>query len=140
MNKGIWWTPWYKLGACVYGDKSDGDAQYSLGYSYSYSWTIEAGPIEWGDISSLIGAQCQKTVSHESSLTCTIPAGLKGSVWYQTQVLWGIAHYRHITVCNGQKSVGRWLKQYHFNTPTRFDLGSDTVHLGCSTGKASQCH
>lgn len=138
-NSGIWWSPWYKVGACVYNQYSAGDAQYSLGYSYSYSWSIEAGPIGWGQVSSIIGAQWQKTVTHEASLTCTIPAGLKGSVWYQTQVLWGNAQYRDISVCNGQKSVGAWLKYYHFNTPSRFDLGSDTVHLGCSTGQASQC-
>lgn len=138
-NSGIWWSPWYKVGSCVYTGDSDGGAQYLIGYTYTYTWSIQVGPIGWGEILSIIGGQWQKSVSHSSSLTCIINPHLTGSVWYQTQVLWGNAQYRSVSVCNGRKTTGSWLKYYHFNTPSRFDTGSGTVHLGCSTGAASQC-
>lgn len=137
---GTWWSPWYKVGGCYYTDDIDEGADYEIGYGYSYHWLIEAGPISWKDISPMIGGQWRRLVYHSGQLTCHIPAHSSGSVWYQTQVMWGDAQFREIKQCGESLEYSAWSKYYHFDIPSKFDLNSGAVNLGCSVGERSECH
>lgn len=134
-KQGIWWSPWYKIGSCVYNQKSSGEAEMAINWLCTYTWTIHAGPIGWGVVESLIGSSWSKSVSKGGQLTCHIPAGLKGSVWYQTQVKWGEVQRRVKNYC----ITGAWSQYYHFDAPSKYNPGGGRTNLGCSTGSASEC-
>lgn len=93
-----------------------------------------SGANRWGAILSIIGAQWQETVQHGDSLTCNIPSHELGSgAMGQCSISWC---YRMQWAKNS-----KWVAVVlPFQHPSRFDLGTDTVHLGCCTVDASGCH
>lgn len=116
---------------------ASGEVEYQLGWLYSYSWSIAAGPITWGDISGLI----RGSWSNMGTLICHIPPGDRGLPWYQTAVKWGEAQQRYCEKFLGSSyTCYSWSQYYHLDAPAKFDTTSGKVHLGCSTGSASECH
>lgn len=39
-QSGTWWSPWYPVLCCYYCDKGPSSCSYSLGYSFTYGWSV----------------------------------------------------------------------------------------------------
>lgn len=138
-QSGEWWLPWYRISGCTFTGYSDGPLDRTISWSYTYTWSITAGPIGWGPISALIGASWSRSSSEGGSMTCTIPPRDVGLIWYQKKMKWGDAQYRD---CWLQQGGGRpcqaWSEYQRFDAPMH-EGQRNHKNMGCSTGVHSGC-
>ncbi|CAL9736447.1 hypothetical protein MOSE0_J09868 [Monosporozyma servazzii] len=134
-QQGDWWASWYPISTCVNTGLSSGEAEYSLTWEYSYSWSVTyTGGFSWSIISATAEYSVTKEVSRSGTLDCHIPANSVGQVWYQQHMLWADYQVQNCKRTPANKiECGAYSGYIRANAPFS-SKGSDGYQLGCSTG------
>lgn len=128
-QSGTWWSPWYPVLCCYYCDKGPSSCSYSLGYSFTYGWSV-TGSVTLAQIQASASYTLTRLSTKNSAFTGNWNSGSRpAQKWYQQQVYWADMQKRDRIFSPGCTQVLPWSQYYRSNVPIK-----NSYHAGCSVG------
>lgn len=86
---------------------SFGEAEYTIGWSYSYGWSVTTTESNsYSVVSATIRVESLENLSRRGSLDCHIPSNSVGQVWHQEHMAWADYQFQDCKNKKGKTECG----------------------------------